>query len=170
MEIIILILLLSIPIGAIFLLATPILFRGGPYVATSKPGVTKTIELLNIKAGEVFIDLGSGDGRLLLAAAYKGARVIGYETNPWLVWQSRRLLARAGFGKNSRVHWANLWRADLSKGDAISIFILPNLLIDLEKKFDRELKKGTSLVTIGWPLPTWQPIAHPDRYFLYQKR
>ena len=169
MPILILILLLFIPIGAILVLATPVLLRGGPYVATSRPGVAKAIKLAAPKAGEIFLDLGSGDGRLLLAAAAHGARVIGYETNPWLGWQSRRLLRRAGYAKTSRVIWGNLWHADLATTDVICIFILPNLLIDLEKKLNREVKKGTRIVTIGWPLPTWPVVKKIDTVFLYQK-
>lgn len=169
METVALALLLLIPLGAILAFATPVLLRGGPFVATSESGVAKTIALLAINKGETFCDLGSGDGRLLLAAAQRGAQVIGYETNPWLVWQSRRLLRSQGYTKQSRVVWGNLWRANLAKSNVISIFILPNLLADIEKKLTRDVKRGTRIVTIGWPLPHWQPIDQKENYFLYQK-
>lgn len=169
MELIALLIILALPIGAILAFATPVLVRGGPYVATSHPSVAQAIQLAQIATGEMFIDLGSGDGRLVVAAAQLGAHATGYETNPWLVLKSRRLIARANLTKKAHIIWGNLWRADLTKADVLSVFILPNLLADLEKKFDRELEPGTRVVTIGWPLPNWPIKKTIGKVFLYQK-
>ena len=90
MQILIIIFLFLIVLVLIFLLLVFLLFTFDafldlPYVATKREKIPTIIKLANIKSGDIAVDLGSGDGRLLFAAAKSGARAIGYEVNPLLV-------------------------------------------------------------------------------------
>ena len=73
-------------LGASFLL---IVVRGAPYVPTHGRDIEKLFELYRFRGTDVLVDLGSGDGRVLAAAAHRGVRAVGYELNPCLYWYSR---------------------------------------------------------------------------------
>src|SRR5271168_2992410 len=108
----------------IYFLGRPII-RGAIYFPTSTRSVEIMLRFADVKPGDKLVDLGSGDGRILIAAAKAGAEVVGYEINPILVRRSRRSIARAGFGGrpaesgNAVVHWESFWRADLSQFDVV---------------------------------------------------
>lgn len=168
-SIVILLLLVGVVLIALMIWATPVLFRGGPYVATDDRRVKTAIDLAIIRPEDVVFDLGSGDGRFVIAVAQAGAWAIGFETNPWLVWLSRAKIRQAKLTSRARIDWQNLWHVDCQPATVVLIYILPSFLPDLEKKLARELRPGTRVITIGWPLPTWPLIKKTDTVFLYQK-
>src|SRR5579872_2858900 len=87
-------------LAIIYLLGRP-LVHGAIYVPTSMRGVREMVKLIDPKPGDKIIDLGSGDGRILIACAERGASAVGYEINPLLVKRSRRAVARAGFAPHA---------------------------------------------------------------------
>jgi SAM-dependent methyltransferase len=150
-------------------LAVPGLMDGAPFVGSQPDRQKKMIDLLALKPGETVLDLGSGDGRLLVAAAERGCHVIGYEANLFLVWYSRLWLWRRGFGSRSAIHWGDFWRADWSAADAVMLYGFPTIMARLEKKFAAELKPGARIVSATFQLPTWPPTATAGDVFLYKK-
>src|SRR4051812_49058199 len=92
-----------------------------PFV-TTPPGVMHVmLEMANVASGDRLIDLGSGDGRIVIAAAQMGAHAVGYEIDPKLVEQSRVAAERAGVADRTSFRTQDLFDADLSGADAITM-------------------------------------------------
>ncbi|XP_030156793.1 adenine nucleotide translocase lysine N-methyltransferase isoform X2 [Leopardus geoffroyi] len=113
-----------------------------PYVGASERQVEHVLSLLRGRPGKT-VDLGSGDGRIVLAAHKCGLRpAVGYELNPWLVGLARLHAWRAGCAGSVCYLREDLWKLPL-----------------LEDKLRAELPAGARVVSGRFPLPTWQPVA-----------
>ncbi|XP_004091344.2 protein N-lysine methyltransferase FAM173A isoform X3 [Nomascus leucogenys] len=113
-----------------------------PYVGASAGQVEHVLSLLRGRPGKT-VDLGSGDGRIVLAAHRCGLRpAVGYELNPWLVALARLHAWRAGCAGSVCYRRKDLWKLSL-----------------LEDKLRAELPAGARVVSGRFPLPTWQPVA-----------
>lgn len=148
----------------IYFLGRPIV-HGAIYFPTSSRGVREVIALADPKPGQKIIDLGSGDGRILIALAERGATAIGYEINPVLVRRSRRAIAKAGV--RAVVHWESFWRADLSQFDTVIVYGIPYIMKDLRRKLERELRPGTKVISNAFTFPGWKPVAVERKIYLY---
>src|SRR4030043_1077634 len=87
--------------------------KGGPYVPSDQKTIKKILDFLQIKKGEKIADIGSGDGRIVIALAKKGALAYGYEINPLLVIWSKIKISRGGLKGKAFVYWKNFWKVDL---------------------------------------------------------
>lgn len=150
----------------IYFLGRPIV-HGAIYFPTSPRGIRTMMELGDVKPGRKVVDLGSGDGRVVIACAERGASVEGYEINPVLVWISRRAIRRAGMEGRAAVHWKTFWRADLSRFDTVIVYGIPYIMQDLEKKLERELKPETKIISNAFPFPNWKPVAKEQKIYYY---
>lgn len=139
---------------------------GAPYVPTTTAAADAMIRLANIKKGNTVVDLGSGDGKLLLLAARAGAsQAIGYEINPYLVLLSRvRALA---YRTVIRVSWRNFWRADLSNAGVVFVYLLPWRMETLGKKLRRELAPGALVVSNSFVFPNWRVVRQDEKQHIY---
>ena len=155
-------------LGGIFAIF-PILFKGAIYLPTQKRTVKKMIELASIKPGEVAVDLGSGDGRLVIALARAGAEAHGYEINPLLVLLAKWNIRKAGMKGKAFVYFKNLWKEDFSRFDIVTIFGIGYAMKSLEQKLKKELKTGARVVSNAFPFPNWQHEKKEDTAFLYRK-
>uniref|UniRef100_A0A2K6S4K3 Adenine nucleotide translocase lysine methyltransferase n=1 Tax=Saimiri boliviensis boliviensis TaxID=39432 RepID=A0A2K6S4K3_SAIBB len=151
---------------------------GVPYVGASARQVEHVLSLLRGRPGKT-VDLGSGDGRIVLAAHRCGLRpAVGYELNPWLVALARLHAWRAGCAGSICYHREDLWKVSLRDCRNVSVFLAPSvvgpgllragkgewgccfpLLPLLEDKLRAELPAGARVVSGRFPLPTWQPVA-----------
>lgn len=138
---------------------------GAPYVPTMRRQVETAFELLDLKPGQHLIELGCGDGKLLIAAAKRGIYVIGYELNPILVavcwlrtWRYRKFVS---------VKLADFWRADWPKADAVFGFILPKLMPKLEHKILNEKRGPLKVASFAFAIPGKEPVKTKDAVFLY---
>src|SRR3989344_7831551 len=104
-------------IGSIIMLVW--LARGPFYVPTKRNYVPHIVKFLAIKQGEKAVDLGSGNGRLLIALAQAGAEAHGFEHTPLLVWRSRYNIKKAGLTGKAFVHMNNFWNVDVSVFDGV---------------------------------------------------
>ena len=156
---------ISFAILVIFLLLS--FFTGAPFVPTPKDHTEEAIRLLKIKPSDVFVDLGSGDGRLLLLAAKQGARVIGWEINPFLVLYSKIRLIIAGFSGQSHVYWGDYRKANLTDATALFIYALPTFMPALEEKLSRELQSGCRIVVYKFTFPHWKIIKKTQTGLYY---
>jgi precorrin-6B methylase 2 len=154
-------------IAAIYLLARPVV-RGAMFFPTSVRNVEVMVDIASLRRDDRIVDLGSGDGRILIACAERGIHAEGYEINPILVLLSRSAIRRAGLRELATVHWKSFWRVDLAPFNAIFIYGMPRFMGDLQKKFERELRPGTKIVANISPLPGWKPAAEREKVYLYK--
>lgn len=129
------------------------LTRGALYVPTHPDKVKTIIALAQIKPGDRFLDLGSGDGRIVIAAARAGADAYGYEINPLLVWWSRRQIRRAGLETQAKVLWKSFWNVNLGSYDTVIIFGIDYIMRRLANKLKTELRPGARFISYAFPLP-----------------
>lgn len=145
------------------------LARGSFFVPTRRKYVPRLIEMLEIKAGERVVDLGSGDGRLMAAIVAAGGVAYGYEHNPLFVWRSRWNFKKLGIADRAVVYPENFWSADLSRYDAVVIYGIPYIMARLEKKLRDELRPGARVVSYSFSFPNWAPIQKEKMVYLYRQ-
>jgi precorrin-6B methylase 2 len=102
------------------------------------------------------MDLGSGDGRNIIAAAKRGARALGVEWEEKLVELSRRRAAAEGVAERAKFVQGDMYEADISQASVLALFLLPVNLEKLKPKFER-LRPGTRIVTNGYQISGWEP-------------
>jgi 16S rRNA A1518/A1519 N6-dimethyltransferase RsmA/KsgA/DIM1 with predicted DNA glycosylase/AP lyase activity len=138
---------------------------GAPYVPTMRRQVETAFELLDLKPGQHLIELGCGDGKLLIAAARRGIYVTGYELNPLLV-----ILCWLRTRRNRKfvsVKLADFWRADWPQADAIFGFILPKLMSKLDHKITSDKRLPLKVASFAFAIPKKKPLKTKDGVFLY---
>ena len=116
--------------------------------------VATMLEIADVSARDVVMDLGSGDGRTVIAAAQLGARAIGIEYDLELVELSRNNAAAAGVADRATFVTADLFEVDLSPATVITMFLLPDLNLKLRPRL-LELRAGTRIVSNTWTLDEW---------------
>ena len=126
------------------------------WVPTSLALVEKMLDMAQVSADDLVMDLGSGDGRTVIAAARRGARAVGVEFSPDLVALSRRLAAEAGVEARATFVEADMYTADLSKATVLALFLLPANLERLRDAF-LALRPGTRVVINTYAIPEWEP-------------
>jgi SAM-dependent methyltransferase len=154
--------------GAILLILAYgfVLLFGAPYFPSLKPHVKAALELLDLKPGQVVYDLGCGDGRFLRAAARAGFKAVGYELNPFMflfTWITTRK-----YGRRIKVRFGNFWRADISKADAVFVFLLDKYMPKLDAKLKQEGKAGLKLASHTFKVPRKKPAAVKYGVYLYK--
>ncbi|MBI2010780.1 MAG: SAM-dependent methyltransferase [Candidatus Colwellbacteria bacterium] len=156
-------------IGALLaLLIWPVFYRGAPFVPTPTRTIEKMIDLAEVKPGEKAVDLGSGDGRMVIALAKAGAEAHGYEVNPLLVFWSRRKIKQAGLKNKAFIHRKSFWSVDLSDFNVITLYGVSLMMKRLEKKLDQELKDGARIVSFAFDFPVWRPEKKENGVYLYR--
>ena len=126
------------------------------WVPTSPELVEKMLDVAKVTANDFVIDLGSGDGRMVIAAAKRGARALGVEFNPEMVKLSRQRASEAGVADRATFVEGDMYEADISKATVLALFLLPENLRRLEPKF-RALPAGTRIVVNTFAIPEWTP-------------
>ena len=145
--------------------------RGGglPYVPSLRKNVDLMIKLAEIKKGQRVIDLGSGDGRLVIGAAKAGAYAKGFELNPFLVWWSSFEIKRQGLQERATTLRKNFWYEDLREADTVFLYGIKKIMPRLEKKLLNELKTGASVITLKSAFPHWLPKIKEDGVRVYER-
>jgi precorrin-6B methylase 2 len=128
------------------------------WVPTGETLVQKMLDMANVTAKDYLIDLGSGDGRTVIAAARRGATAVGIEFNPDMVALSERNAAQANVGSRVTFMRGDLFQADLSKATVITMFLLPRINLQLRPKL-LELTPGTRIVSNSFNMGDWEPDA-----------
>ncbi len=125
------------------------------WVPSPDPLVDTMLDMAQVTANDFVMDLGSGDGRTVIAAARRGARAVGVEYNPDMVALSRRNAAAANVGNKTEFVQADLFETDLSKATVITMFLLPQINLKLRPKI-LELKPGTRIVSNTFTMDDWK--------------
>jgi SAM-dependent methyltransferase len=126
------------------------------WVPTPYSLVEKMLDMAKVTPQDFVMDLGSGDGRNIIAAAKRGARTLGIEYNPDMVRLSRELAAKAGVADKAIFVEGDMYEADISKATVLALFLLPENLDRLVDKF-LALPAGTRIVLNTYPVSGWTP-------------
>src|SRR3990167_5839122 len=138
---------------------------GAPYLRTMHRQRETALDLLKLQAGQTVLDLGSGDGVFLKAAAQRGIRGIGYEINPLLVIWSK--LATLRYRKLITIKWANFWNVRWPEVDGIYIFLIGRYMKRFDKKICQQLRKPTPIASYTFKLPGRQIKKLKHGIYLY---
>jgi SAM-dependent methyltransferase len=126
------------------------------WVPTSAEMVEKMLDVAKVTPQDFVVDLGSGDGRTIIAAARRGARALGVEYNDDLVELSRHRAREAGVADKAMFAQGDMFEADISKATVLALFLLPENLARLRDKF-LALPPGTRIVLNTLGIPEWEP-------------
>jgi protein-L-isoaspartate O-methyltransferase len=129
-----------------------------PYVATPWSIVDAMLTLAGVGPDDFVIDLGSGDGRLVITAVTKyGARGgYGVDIDPALVRLANANAAQAGVAERVRFEERDLFTADVREATVVTVYLLPKVMGAVERKLKAELAPGARVVVNDYPFPTWQ--------------
>ncbi|HET9664892.1 MAG TPA: class I SAM-dependent methyltransferase [Burkholderiales bacterium] len=131
-----------------------------PYVPTPPNVVDVMLGIAKVGPDDYVIDLGSGDGRIVIAAARKyGARGFGVDIDDALVDEARRQARRQGVSDRVTFATRNLFITDISDATVITMYLFPQVNMQLRPRFLKELKPGTRIVSHEFDLDEWQPDA-----------
>ncbi|NXM73126.1 F173A methyltransferase, partial [Serilophus lunatus] len=130
-----------------------------PYQPSSPRQVANALALLRGRQGKT-VDLGSGDGRLVLEAYKQGLRpALGYELNPWLLCLANYRAWKAGYHGKVSFLKKDLWKVDLSDCYNVIVFLAPSVKPPLATKLLAELPDGARVVAGRFPFPSWTPSS-----------
>lgn len=133
-----------------------------------KPQIKVALDLLDLKPGQTMLEIGSGDGRVLKAAAERGWQAVGYELNPILViislWVTRK------YRKQAKIIWGDGFRKKWPVTDGIFIFGLNRLMPKLHTKIVQSQQKPVKVVSFTFQMPNQNPDAEEGGVFLYKYR
>lgn len=154
-----------IAFGVLLLFGFVLLF-GAPYLPILRPQLVAALDLIDLKPGDHLLELGCGDGRVLVAAAERGLRVTGYELNPLLAliaWLRTRR-----YGKQVKVVCGNFWRGKLPEAQGIFVFLLPKYMSKLDKKITQEFSNPVKLVSFAFKIEGKPITTERTGVFLYK--
>jgi hypothetical protein len=157
--------LLLIGVGAVLAFGFVVLF-GPPYLPTMKKETDAALDMLGLKPGQTVLDLGSGDGRVLRAAAKRGLNACGIELNPFLVIFSR--LYNWRYRSQICVIWGSYWKAPWPQADAIFTFMLGRYMGRLDEKIEKWHKKPIRLASFAFTVPGKKPTQIKHGVYLYE--
>jgi precorrin-6B methylase 2 len=143
-------------------------FTGAPWVPISKDLIRKILDLSQVQPGEVLYDLGSGDGRIVIAAARDfGAKARGIEIDPLRVLYSRLKITQFRLRGKAWVIRKNFFEVDLHDADVVILYLLEKTNDKLQGKLERELKSTSRVVSIVFHLKDWQIIRSDEESRIY---
>jgi SAM-dependent methyltransferase len=126
------------------------------WVPTPPELVERMLDLARVTPQDVVMDLGSGDGRNVIAAAKRGARAIGVEYNPNMVTLSTKSAQEAGVADKATFVEGDMYQADISKANVMALFLLPSNMLQLRQKF-LDLRPGSRIVSNTFGIDGWTP-------------
>jgi ribosomal protein L11 methylase PrmA len=129
-----------------------------PYVPTPEPVVNAMLKLAQVKRGDVLYDLGSGDGRIVIAAAKRyGVRGTGVDIDPRRIDEANANARKAGVAGRVRFLNRDLFAIDFSEATVVTLYLLPRINLQLRPKLLAELRPGTRIISHGFDMGDWQP-------------
>lgn len=162
---------LALGLAAAFVAAlTLTVLFGAPYLPTRRDHAQVAVNLAGLQPGQTLVDLGCGDGRLLVMAARQGFRAVGYEINPFLAliswWRGRAFPGRV------KVYWGNFWRRNLpAETAAVFVFAAGPYLSRLGRYLSRQAgqtEQGLVLISYAFALPAHRPIKRHGPFWVYK--
>jgi SAM-dependent methyltransferase len=131
------------------------------YVPTPPAVVERMLQMADVRSDDIVYDLGSGDGRIVIAAAReRGARGVGVDIDPKLIEESRRNAAAAGVADKVRFVEADLFVFDFHDATVVMLYLGRSLNVRLRDRILKELAPGTRIVSHAFDMGDWQPDEH----------
>ena len=149
--------------------------QGALYVSTSRVRIDAALDEIPMVPGELLVDLGCGDGRVIRKAVKRhNVRAIGYEVNLMAYMRARLKCFNL---KDVQIKWGNFWHADLSRADVVFCYLYPDVMQRLSEKLKSDLKPDARIVSCNFRLPGYQPVntlrpgnsLHNDPIFIYRQ-
>jgi hypothetical protein len=129
-----------------------------PYVQTPANVVEAMLSIAGVGPQDYVVDLGSGDGRIVIAAAQQyGARALGIDYDPWLIAESRRNAARAGVADRVAFLQKDIFAADFRDATVVTMYLLPDVNLEIRPVVLFALRPGTRVVSHDWDMGDWEP-------------
>ena len=145
------------------------MFHGPVFVSSADDKLKTMLALPKLTKRSKVIDLGSGDGKVLIALAKQfGLKGTGVEINGILVRRSRKKITEAGLNKQLTIFKQSFWDTDLSKYDVVFFYGTSYVMRKLEEKVKRELKRGSQFVSNYFQFPTLKPTKTVNGVRLYR--
>lgn len=143
-------------------------FLGAPWVPAFRQDLDELLKLAKVGKGTQFVDLGCGDGKVLLAAARRGAVVTGFEVNPllWLIAKLRLLPYR----KQARVYLRSFWTVDLDRFDVIFLYLIDHQMARMRSQLVRQANPKARIISYMFVIPGLKPAKTTRNSFLYEAK
>ncbi|MCD6041443.1 MAG: putative methylase family [Burkholderiales bacterium] len=127
------------------------------FVPTPHEVVDDMLRLANVKKGDVLYDLGSGDGRIAIAAAKRyGVRAVGIDIDPERIREARENARKAGVTNLVEFRQEDLFKTDFREATVVTLYLLPDLNVKLRPRLWSELKPGTRIVSHQFDMGNWK--------------
>ncbi len=133
-----------------------------PYVPTPPEVVERMLDMAEVKPDDFVIDLGSGDGRIAIAAAKRGARAFGVDIDPQRVEEAQENARRAGMQGRVSFRRQNLFDTRIDEATVLTMYLLRKVNLDLRPRVLDELKPGTRVVSHAFSMGDWKPDGHSE--------
>jgi SAM-dependent methyltransferase len=133
-----------------------------PYVPTPPEVVERMLDMAAVGPNDVVIDLGSGDGRIAIAAARRGARAFGVDIDPQRVQEAQENARRAGMEGKASFRRQNLFDTRINEATVLTMYLLRKVNLDLRPRVLDELKPGTRVVSHAFSMGDWKPDDHAE--------
>ena len=159
----------SLATGALLVTTAYSVLFGAPFVPTGTDRVRTMLRLAGLRPGEKLVDLGSGDGRIVIAAAKAGMRAEGWEVNPYLWLISVLRIRHAGVHDRARVRLGSYWPASMRDADVVTLFLITSQMGSMERKLRAELRPGSRVVSYAFTFPEWGHEDAQEGVYLYRQ-
>jgi predicted RNA methylase len=131
-----------------------------PSIPTPSSVVDRMLDAAHVKASDVVYDLGSGDGRIVIAAAQKyGAKAVGVEMLPDLCRQAQRRIRELGLEDRASIVEGNVFHVDFSPATVVTMYFMTDSNERLRPNLEKYLKPGTRVVSNQFPIRGWKPVS-----------
>jgi SAM-dependent methyltransferase len=144
---------------------------GAPWAPTSLATVDQMLRLADVQPGQTVVDLGAGDGRIVIRAARRfGARAIGVEIDPLRCAIANGVIRLMGLRLQARVEYGNMFGFDLGQADVVMLYLLQGTNQRIKSLLDEQLRPGAKVVSHVFSLTGWAPVAIDEdrRLFVYE--
>ena len=130
-----------------------------PFVASPLPVIRRMLVLAELKPGEIFYDLGAGDGRAVIMAAQEfGARAVGIELREDLAKKALQTVYQLGLQDRVTILYSNLFDVDISPADVVFLYLTTSANEKIKPKLEAELKPGARVISHDYEIVGWKPF------------
>jgi len=133
-----------------------------PFVPTPPEVVSRMLDLAKVTKDDIVMDLGSGDGRIAIAAAQRGARAFGVDIDPYRVEEARENAKKQGVADRATFEVRNLFETKIGDANVLTMYLLQTVNLQLRPRILSELKPGSRVVSHAFSMDEWQADHHEE--------
>lgn len=150
-----------------YLIYTTYIEPGAVYYPTTNETASEIVKQSGATKKDIILDLGSGDGRILIEFAKKGIPGIGYEIDPLLVLNSRKQIQQEGLDNLVKIHLKSFWHADFNKATIIVLYLFPHYMDRLQKVLEKSLTHNLILISNTYEFPRKKFYRKENKLLFY---